>query len=345
MKKERLSNIEMLRIVAMFFIIFSHFCSHGDFKIVDLNLNTLYLQSIQILGKIGVNIFVLISGYFLITQKEFKLKKLIIMWLQILFYSITLYLIFGVLIFKKFSIIEFGKMFFPITLKSSWYASVYFILYLICPYLNKLLNSLEKKEYIIMLLTFTIVWCVLPTVLTKDFECNSLLWFIYLYSLSGFFRLYTEIFDKLKQLKHITFITILSYISCILLIYILDFIKIDYKLFFGIQKLPTLIVSVLIFILFNKIQISNNSFINKISKCTFGVYLIHDNSIARDFIWIHFFKVNSFYKSPYLILYSIYVVTTIFIVCTCIEYVRIKIESKYVNKIPDFELCKSLKVD
>ena len=70
-KKERNSNFELLRIIAMLMIVFHHFSVHGGFnyELTDISFNRLWLYFISMGGKIGVDIFVLISGYFLITNK------------------------------------------------------------------------------------------------------------------------------------------------------------------------------------------------------------------------------------------------------------------------------------
>ena len=65
---KRQSNIELLRIVAMLLIIAHHFSLHGGFvfSTASITVNRLWIQFIQIGGEIGINVFVLISGYFLI---------------------------------------------------------------------------------------------------------------------------------------------------------------------------------------------------------------------------------------------------------------------------------------
>ena len=64
MPAKRKSNFELLRILAMLRIIGHHFSVHGDavFATDVLTVNRLWMQCIEIGGKLGVNIFVLISG-------------------------------------------------------------------------------------------------------------------------------------------------------------------------------------------------------------------------------------------------------------------------------------------
>ena len=74
-EKIRVSNIELLRIVAMFLVVISHFYVHGRWPIVnELSINNIIIYCFDV-GEIGVTAFVLISGYFLVNQ-SFDLVKL-----------------------------------------------------------------------------------------------------------------------------------------------------------------------------------------------------------------------------------------------------------------------------
>lgn len=88
----------------------------------------------------------------------------------------------------------------------------------------------------------------------------------------------------------------------------------------------TLSISTLI--LFSKIDIGNIKWINIISSATFGVYLIHDNKLMRDFLWVKIFKNSTYIKSNQLILYSIIVILIVYILCTLIDLIRIYILEK-----------------
>lgn len=56
----RQSNIELLRIIAMVMIVGHHFAVHGwegGFPYPSISVNRLWIQFIQMGGKIGVNVF------------------------------------------------------------------------------------------------------------------------------------------------------------------------------------------------------------------------------------------------------------------------------------------------
>ena len=161
MKNQRQSNIELLRIVAMLMIIAHHVAVHSGFAFPSgsISFNRLWIQFIQMGGKIGVNIFVLISGYFLVRADGVKTNKVIKLWLQIFTYSIITFFVIVFVSPQSFSIRALIENALPITYYKWWFVSAYFVLYLLSPYINKLLNSLDKKSYqrLLVLLFFLLV--------------------------------------------------------------------------------------------------------------------------------------------------------------------------------------------
>lgn len=68
-KIQRQSNFELLRIFAMFLIVLHHFCVHGVFSLWNAAnaaihpFNTYTCEFLSIGGKIGVDVFIFITGY------------------------------------------------------------------------------------------------------------------------------------------------------------------------------------------------------------------------------------------------------------------------------------------
>ena len=75
--KTRESNIELLRVISMVMIFVYHYCVHGSIlKVGSYTINKLVALFLSIGGRVGVNLFILIMGYFMINSK-FKIKKLL----------------------------------------------------------------------------------------------------------------------------------------------------------------------------------------------------------------------------------------------------------------------------
>ena len=102
--------------------------------------------------KLGVAIFIMITGYFLI-DKKIDYKKLIKLELQVLFYSIILYFSISSIAGYTYNQKEMVNAFIPNITKIYWFYSGYFIITILSPYLSKLLNNLTKLEYLKLLLT------------------------------------------------------------------------------------------------------------------------------------------------------------------------------------------------
>ena len=88
---------------------------------------------------------------------------------------------------------------------------------------------------------------------------------------------------------------------------------------------PVVLAAIFLFLIFLNIDMKYSKVINIISSATFGVLLIHDNEYVREFLWIEVFKNASMIGSEYFIMYEIIVVLSVYIICTVIEIIRVKL--------------------
>lgn len=338
--KKRDSNIELLRILAMIMIVAHHFSVHGNFQSDSVSfVNNIWLKILFSGGKIGVDIFILISGYYLINSKEIKIKKVLMLLLQMLFYSILIFSLFVGFGLESFSVrlLFLNFLSYPIW----WFAKCYLALYLIHPYINIVLNSLDKKNYQKLIIISTIIWCIIPTLTNESLDNGALIWFIYVYSLGGYLSKYP--LKNYWTVKKCFTISIILYLITFSLSFGLDFIssKFDFftryaETFFEMDKLLILLITLFLFISFTKIEIKYNKFINLISSTTFGIYLIHDGEYAiRPFLWQTLFKNANYSDRLLLIPYSIIVIIIVFVTCSIIELLRIYLLEKKYLKIVD----------
>ncbi|MBQ0101919.1 MAG: hypothetical protein KBT31_03885, partial [Firmicutes bacterium] len=258
-----------------------------------------------------------------------------------------IYVIFWAFGICSFDPKTFIKSFLPIAFKKWWFASTYFVLYIIHPFLNVLLRNVNKKTYQALLVMLVIMWSVIPTFTTLSYQSSNLLWFIVLYAIAGYIRLFG--LNSLFTTKHyfwfwFTF-SFLTYASCV----VFTFLGTKWEVFanysayfYGQEKLTVLLISLSLFMLFKTVKMNNHKWINVIASATFGVYLIHDNNLVRSFLWRDLFK-NSQYQSTLLIIpYSIIIVALVYAVCTAIDLIRQKVFEKpfmlLVNKYTDMVL-------
>ena len=311
-------------------IVAHHFAVHGgfEFPIASVTINRLWQQFIFMGGSLGNNIFVLISGYFLIKSNGIKINKIFALWLKVFFYSVLIFAVFTLSGFHAFSWKEAISSLLPITRGNWWFASAYFVLYLIHPYLNTLLRRFSRDEYKKFLIMMFLYWSIIPTFLITSFCGSSLVDFMCLYSLAGYVRLWAKDFGNKKFICYGIGFIALNFLSAILF----DFVGIKIPVFgkgamyfYGMMKPFTLFATFCLLCGFSGLKIKNNKLINILASATFGVYLIHDSGLVRPFLWLTVFKNASFQNSPYLIPYSIGVVILVYIVCTAIEILRSKI--------------------
>lgn len=107
-------------------------------------------------GKIGVNIFVLIAGYFMINS-NFKLKKLVGLWTEVLTFTISIYLICVLTGLESFSVKGVILAFIPAITNQYWFFTTYFALYLLIPIINHMINKFSEREFMCMI---TVGGCV-----------------------------------------------------------------------------------------------------------------------------------------------------------------------------------------
>ena len=303
-KGKRMSNIELLRIFSMFLIVLGHTVWETNWQFSNMSpLKATSIQMFWIGGKYGVNIFFLITGYFISTRKEFKIKPLITLWIDVLAIS-WLIGIFS-LLFKVpgQNIKTLLATFFPISMNCYWFITVYFFLYLLSPFLNVLIRNINKINYFYLLSGGFLYLFVFATIFSNATagSGNTLITGIYLYLLGAAIRKY-HLQDYVRDKKR----TLLIGIVVLLLIMILSIYFMDLFQFNGVLSYSRLrfgkfidgdspfqlIFSCFIFLLFLNLKIESNKYINKLASTTLFIYMIHTNYLLKDFIFDHIFRLQ-----------------------------------------------------
>ena len=147
-------------------IVAYHFSVHGGFSFPadQITLNRLWTQSIFMGGSLGNDIFVLLSGYFLISSSGINYHKLFKLWLRIFFYSAVIYSVFVYFGLKAFSLKAALKFVMPVTKTQWWFTSTYFVMYMLHPYLNTFLRAMNHEDYKKFLAAAGFYWCIITPV-------------------------------------------------------------------------------------------------------------------------------------------------------------------------------------
>ncbi|MBO0487282.1 acyltransferase [Vagococcus fluvialis] len=331
-KTARQSNFELLRIVSIFIIVIHHFAlwtpwdfnSHGDFYRLTINF-------LMIGGKVGVNLFVMITAYFMINS-NIKLKNIIRLIFEVTVFSIILYFISvifhigGARLYWQ-EVIESSL---PIIFNRYWFMTAYFQLYLLIPLLNSGLNNLTKKSHFNLLIIFFFLFSIWPMIYIENGVTSShLTWFIYLYALGSYFRKYEDKFNKTKmnyfiKLILVVFVTLLSTYSLIVLFsdvsntgyyFLKEFLGWYVNIFVTREYGPfLLIISIYIFLIFKQLNLKENKYINKIASLTLGVYLFQSTPKISGWLWKDVFSAHLLSNGWQVLLYSLFVSSILFLI-------------------------------
>ena len=330
------SNFELFRIVLMLLIVSHHYVvNSGISQLYDFNNitgNMIFLQLFGFAGKIGINCFVFITGYFMI-KSQFKFEKLLKLYLEIKFYRWILYIIFVISGLESFTIMDMIKPIFNIAYGVQLgFTGTFVFLYMLIPFINAMLLNLNQKLHLILIGILVFLYTIISTFLFHDTYSN-LGWMITTYIIAAYVRLYPcKWFENKKLYIWSTILSVaLSWVS----ILVVDFVgsKVGFKNYYHMvaneHKFLALACSFSLFMLFKNVKIKQNKVINTIAASTFGVLLIHANSDAmRKFLRQDVLHNASYYNSPFLIVHAILSVILVYVVCVCIDQVRIHLLEK-----------------
>lgn len=265
----RSANFELLRIFAMLLIIAHHLASHGGYGGGnDLpSYNRAIINIFEVGGKLGVNLFVLISGYFLITS-EFRWKRLIKTLIPIFFYSIIFFTVFVCLNKAEFSKRALLNALFPTMSNQYWFMSAYALMYLLSPFINKALRACSKREHLLLLGVLIATQSVIHFIFNVQYLSNTA-WFITLYTLAAYIRLY-----PVKALNRNAIMIPVFIVSLAVMAVTNVFTDEDLWVLTGCI---CLICSVSLFCTFKNFNMGSSRAIAAAASTAFGIYLIHDN--------------------------------------------------------------------
>ena len=204
-KKERSSNLELFRIITMLLIVAHHYVVNSGLMseggVVYANLwsaKSLLLLLFGAWGKTGINCFVLITGYFM-CKSQITAKKFVKLFFELEFYKIVIYFVFLLAGYSTFSLKGFLKAVLPFTSIGQNFAGCYLVFFLLIPFLNILIKNMTEKQHIRVLTLLTFIFIVLGTVLGTNIQMNYVTWFVVLYLISSYVRMYPrKIFDNTR---------------------------------------------------------------------------------------------------------------------------------------------------
>ena len=191
MSNTRQSSVEFLRVLLMFSIVLEHclLAAYGGSNNAAFDINGIIARLLTCFCYPAVNVLVLISGYFTIGSRSgrfLKFRKLSRLYIQMLFYTILLPLLFLFFSLNQTEI-HLTKLL-PIKSDTYWFMTEYFKLMLISPFLVHMVESLDKKWYLILLSILFILTVVIN--IKGTLYGYSLISFVFLFLTAGYLKIY-----------------------------------------------------------------------------------------------------------------------------------------------------------
>lgn len=349
--KERNSNIELMRIISMIFIIIYHINMHAGFEKAT-GFTDILISIVSCLIVVHVNSYVLVTGYYQYKSK-LKASKIIKLNNSMWFYKVLFLVVFLLLIkFTNINIyssilpVDIIKTLMPLDYGIYWFIDCYLVLYIISPILNKVIQNTSKRQHFMILITlFLLVSCIGTfgkdeIIYTRN--GHSLISFIFLYFIGAYLSKYPIENEKVLNSTNNTQRRVL-YLFLYLFSSMLTFMfsetaskflsggTLSHEIgtilenqFLNYTSPSILFSSIFYFLFFTTLNIKSEK-INSISKCILGVYLIHENKFLFENIykWI---GLNTMHYNLFKLVFIFVVLTiSIFIISLAIEFIRQKI--------------------
>lgn len=339
--KERMANLELLRIVSMLLIVVLHFLGKGGWltELTEASMPRMgYVAwGLEALAIGSLNVYMLLSGYFLI-ESSFKVKRLLQLFLQVLFYSITIGVIaaaFGCLPEEGFSIYYLATLCLPVSTNHYWFMTAYFLMYLFMPLLTQGVKRLTKQQFQIVLFFLLFVICmvksVVPIKLSTDMQGYDCVWYMCVFLVAAYIRLYGIPFFKNAGRSFLVYLA--SGAGIFALAFALRFFylrtgKLSNMLTvsYNYNHILTLLASVAFFYLFCHVKIKQGAFsrfVCRIAPYTLGVYLWHEH-IAIRYEWQDWLYVvaGTPDNGVTLVLYTLLAAVLVFVIGILLDMLR-----------------------
>ena len=341
MKAKRQANFELLRIVAMMMIIVLHYLNKGEMLTAyttDRSAVNYAAHLTEAFCIVAVNCYVLLSGYFLV-ESAWKPGRVVSLAAQILFYSVLIPVILicaGVISAGELSVYDWLNFVLPVETEHYWFATAYLVMYVLAPFLAEGARRVEKRTLQvvigILVLYFSVWKSVLPVRLVTDRYGYDFGWFVCLFLIAAYIRLYG--LPKLERRKN----AVLLYVGMCLGIFLLTagvtaaagkVAALEYY-----TDMPTTYDHILclagaigLFMVCKDTRLPEGrltAVIRGLAPYTFGVYLVHEHLLVR-YEWMQWLGVDNVRGSWLFVPHMIGCVLVVYVTGTAADFVRERI--------------------
>ncbi len=299
MKKNRIVSIELLRILSMMMVVMLHYLSKGELLTPlteEFGPGAYMAWLLEAFSIVAVNVYMLISGYFLV-ESGFKPGRLAQLVCQVLFYSILIppvLMALGILDPGELSVYRLLQYLLPNQMIHYWFITAYMIMYLLSPVLAAGARQLSQKQLrltiILLLCFFSVSKSVLPVKLEIDNAGYDGLWFVCVFLVAAYMRLYGMPFPQKGKWAGLCYLG-----GCVLIYGLTLGVRLVYLKTgrlgnfmhapYDYNHILNLFAAISLFYAFSNWKLSGETLIGRVilrvAPYTLGVYLLHEHIELR----------------------------------------------------------------
>ena len=342
--KPRQSNIELYRCVVMLSIVSCHYGLQTELKQIvhenQLTAPSNFYYLINMWAKIGINCFLMITGYFM-CQSHITIRKFLKLYLQVIFYAFAINGIFTLVGRENMSLADWFLLLLPFrNIISDNFTDAFLAWWLFIPFLNILIKGMDERLHRLLIAYSVFVFTVVDFLPEQWFSINvnPICWFSVIYIIAAYIRIYPNHIWKNASARFwggmltvCIVIDVASVFGIIELSHFMGRFISPFRLVVDSNAPMALLTSVASFMFFKNLRIKYCKFINIIGSTTFGILLIHSqNSAIRLWLWRDVFDCAGHYAVSFYWAYAIVSILIVYFSCSMIDYIRICTLEKWV---------------
>lgn len=165
----RQSGFELVRIIAMFLIVANHLANHGIFKVTSEDIYALWPEMspfnqaagalISCGGRIGVAVFFMLTGYFMVERDKLSPKSAVNFLWRVHFFAAAM---FAIVVILRAATGLGADINMPLAARKSfctpltiwWFALAYFVLLFLAPSINIFVRSMRGRGAVFLLILY-----------------------------------------------------------------------------------------------------------------------------------------------------------------------------------------------
>lgn len=192
-EREHQYGIDVARILAMFFICMIHVSLWWTYTLAPDEplylVNCVGTASLNALAYVGVNLFMLITGYLGI-ERQWRFRSFMRLWIQVVFYLLAGYML-AFAMGDRCGVMTLITKLFPIPFANGyWYFTAYAGAFFLFPYINKAFLSLTQKERRDSLLIVLVSICFFGYFNRSVWGGFNAVWMLVMYMAGAYLKLH-----------------------------------------------------------------------------------------------------------------------------------------------------------